>query len=101
MASTSEFLLKKDGVIVNGLVFSCSSMGIKLGSGLGTAVSGLLLNYGGYVNNAAVQSDSTIRVLNFMFLWIPLIAAAVMLVIYLFMDVDKKLDQMQRQEVAA
>lgn len=101
MASTSEFLLKKDGVIVNGLVFSCSSMGIKLGSGLGTAISGLLLNYGGYVNNAAVQSDSTIRVLNFMFLWIPLIAAAVMLVIYLFMDVDKKLDQMQKQEVAA
>ena len=100
MASTSEYLLLKDNVIVNGLVFSCSSMGIKLGSGIGTAVSGLLLSAGGYVSNAAVQSASTIAVLNFMFLWIPLIVTIGMFVIYMFMDVDKKIDQLRSAKAA-
>lgn len=94
MASTSEYLWKRDKVKVNGIVFATSSMGIKLGQGLGTALSGVLLGIGGYVANAAVQSESAINMLNFMFLWIPLIVTVVILVIYLFMDVDKKLDKM-------
>lgn len=94
MASTSEYLWKRDKVKVNGIVFATSSMGIKLGQGLGTALSGVLLGIGGYGANAAVQSESAINMLNFMFLWIPLIVTVVILVIYLFMDVDKKLDKM-------
>ena len=95
MASVSEYLRLKDGVHVNGMVFSCSSMGIKLGQGLGTAVSGILLNIGGYIANVEVQSQSAINMLNFMFLWIPIIVTVIMIFICFFMDVDKKLDGMK------
>lgn len=40
MASTSEYLWRRDNIKVSGIVFSCSSMGIKLWQGLGTALSG-------------------------------------------------------------
>lgn len=95
MASTSEYLWRRDRVRANGMVFSCSSMGIKLGQGLGTALSGVLLEIGGYIANAEVQPDSAINMLNFMFLWVPLIVTVIILLIVIFiMDVDKKLDKM-------
>lgn len=97
MASTSEYIWRRDGVRVNGIVFSCSSMGIKLGQGIGTAVSGILLNIGGYIANAAEQPQSALDMMSFMFLWIPLIVTALSIVIMLFMDVDKKLDTMPQR----
>lgn len=96
MASTSEYLWKKDHVKVNGMVFSCSSMGIKLGQGLGTALSGILLEVGGYVANAEVQSASAVSMLNFMFLWVPIIVTVLVIIVVCFMDVDKKLDAMKQ-----
>ena len=95
MASTSEYLWRRDNVKVNGIVFSCSSMGIKLGQGLGTALSGVLLQIGGYVANAEVQSQSAVNMLNIMFLWIPLIVTVLVTIITCFMDVDKQLDKIR------
>ena len=69
-------------------------MGIKVGGGIGTAISGFLLSAGGYIANAEVQPQSAINMLNFMFLWIPLIVTVIIIVVVCFMDVDKKLDQM-------
>lgn len=94
MSSTSEYLWRKNHVRVNGVVFACSSMGIKVGGGIGTAISGFLLSAGGYIANAEVQPQSAIDMLNFMFLWIPLIVTIIIIAVVCFMDVDKKLDQM-------
>ncbi len=98
MSSTCEYLWRKDHIRANGVIFSCSSMGIKLGGGLGTAISGFLLSAGGYVANAAQQPQSAINMLNFMFLWIPLIITIIIIAVLFFMDVDKKLDQMSTKK---
>lgn len=96
MASTVEYIRKKNNVSVSGVVFSCSSMGIKIGSGVGSALCGILLSAGGYVANAAQQTASAISMLNFMFIWIPVIVTVVILVLLYFMDVDKALEKMKR-----
>ena len=70
-------------------MFSCSSLGIKVGGGIGSALSGLLLSAGGYVANAAQQSTTTINMLQFMYLWFPLICVALVTVIMYFLKVEK------------
>ena len=70
-------------------MFSCSSFGIKVGNGLGTALCGILLDLGGYVANAPVQPDSAVNMLNFMYLWFPLIAVALTTVVMYFLKVEK------------
>ena len=69
-------------------MFSCSSFGIKVGNGLGTALCGILLDLGGYVPNQA-QPQSSINMLNFMYLWFPLIAVALTTIVMYFLKVEK------------
>ena len=64
--------------------------GVKIGGGLGTAITGWLLAASGYVNAAAVQSASALNMLNFMYLWVPMILSAVMTLLLSQMDVEKK-----------
>lgn len=70
-------------------MFSCSSLGVKVGGGIGSALSGMLLAAGGYVANAAQQSASTINMLNFMYLWFPMISIVLIAVIMYFLKVEK------------
>ena len=70
-------------------MFSCSSLGIKLGSGIGTALAGWLLAAGGYVANAAVQPQSCINMLNFLYLWFPLIMVVIMIILLSQLKVEK------------
>ncbi len=97
MASTSEYVYLKDRVHANGIIFSCSSMGIKVGSGIGSALCGILLELGGYVANAEQQSQSCINMLNFLFLWFPIIVTGISIVILFFMDVDKQVENLRKE----
>ena len=67
ISATSEYTVRTQGKHIEGAMFSCSSLGIKVGGGLGTAICGLLLDAGGYVANAPEQSASAINMLNFMY----------------------------------
>ncbi len=77
IAAASDWTYKTSGKRVDGTMFSCSSLGIKVGSGIGSALSGLLLAAGGYVNAAEVQPQSAINMLQFMYLWFPMISIAI------------------------
>lgn len=77
IASASDWTYKTSGHRVDGTMFSCSSLGIKVGSGIGSAAQGLLLAAGGYVNAAEVQPQSAINMLQFMYLWFPMISIIV------------------------
>ena len=46
---------------------------MKIGGGLGVALAGWLLDASGYIPNAAVQADSCITMLYFMYLWLPML----------------------------
>ncbi len=89
ISAASEYTVRTKGKHIEGAMFSCSSLGIKVGGGLGSAISGWLLAAGGYVANAAQQSASTINMLNFMYLWFPLISIALIAVIMYFLKVEK------------
>ena len=74
IAQCSEYTYLKSGKRIDGSMFSCTSMGIKLGGGIGIALSGWLLDISGYINmDNAVQPASCIKMMYFMYLWLPFI----------------------------
>lgn len=96
IAACSEYTYLTKHKRVDGTMYSCTSLGIKLGGGLGTAVAGWLLAASGFVGTAAVQSDSCIRMLYFIYLWIPMFISLAMTFILSRMNVEaanKKIKQ--------
>ena len=73
IAACSEYTFLKTRKRIDGTMFSCTSLGVKIGGGIGTAIAGWLLEAGGYIANASVQPESCINMLYFMYLWIPMI----------------------------
>ena len=49
---------------------------MKVGGGIGTAVSGWLLSASGYDGHLSVQPGSAIQMIYIMYVWLPLIANA-------------------------
>lgn len=73
IASCSEYTFLTKHKRIDGTMFSCTSLGVKIGGGIGTALAGWLLAASGYVANAPEQVESCINMLYFMYLWIPMI----------------------------
>lgn len=71
IASCSEYTWLTQHKRIDGTMYSCTSLGVKLGGGLGTAIAGWLLSFSGYDGLLTVQPDSCIRMLFIMYLWIP------------------------------
>lgn len=89
ISAASEYTVRTKGKHIEGAMFSCSSLGIKVGGGLGSAISGMLLAASGYVANAPQQSASTINMLNFMYLWFPMISIILISIIMYNLKVEK------------
>ncbi len=89
ISAASEYTVRTRGKHIEGTMFSCSSFGIKVGGGIGSALSGILLSLGGYVANAAEQSSKCIAMLDFMYLWFPLIAVVLITIIMRNLKVEK------------
>ena len=89
IASCSEHTTLKTGYRLEGMMYSCSSLGLKLGGALGTAICGWLLAAAGYVENAAVQTAATVNMLNFLYLWMPVILCAAVGFLLVFLHVEK------------
>ena len=89
IASCSEHTTLKTGYKLEGMMYSCSSLGLKIGGALGTAICGWLLDAAGYVENAAVQSAATVGMLNFLYLWMPVILCAAVGFLLVFLKVEK------------
>lgn len=65
----------KTGVRTEGLIFSGTSVGQKVGQGIGGAVVAVMLSIGGYVGGASVQSQSAISAINITFTWLCALAS--------------------------
>lgn len=98
IASCSEYTYLTKRRRVDGIMYSCTSLGIKLGGGLGTALSGWLLAAGGYDGTAAVQPDSCIEMLKFIYLWLPLLISLVMTVMLSKLNVEEACAELKRQQ---
>ena len=89
IACCSEYTTLTTGHRLEGMMYSCSSLGIKVGGALGTAISGWLLATAGYIKNAAVQVPSAVNMLNFLYLWMPIILCAAVAFLLVFLRVEK------------
>ena len=89
IASCSEYTTLKTGKTIDGMMYSCSSLGIKIGGGIGTAICGWLLDAAGYIDNAVVQSASTINMLQFLYLWAPMILCGCVTIMLCLLKVEK------------
>lgn len=94
---TLDYGTWKFGKDVTGMGVAAVSMGQKLGTGLGSAVFGLVLNMGGYDGTAATQSAAAIRSIYINYTYLPLICAILSFVLMLGYNLDKKLPEIQKQ----
>ena len=89
IASCSEYTTLKTGHRLDGMMYSCSSLGIKIGGALGTAICGWLLDAAGYVENATTQTASANGMLKFLYLWAPAILCGIVMLLLCFLKVEK------------
>ncbi|MBQ8814675.1 MAG: MFS transporter [Lachnospiraceae bacterium] len=89
IAACSEYTYLTKNKRVDGTMYSCTSLGVKLGGGLGTAITGWLLEFSGFEETLAVQTDSCIQMLHIMYLWIPMAICLVITLIMSRMNVEK------------
>ena len=100
IACCSEHTTLKTGHRLEGMMYSCSSLGIKLGGALGTAICGWMLDAAGYVENVAVQSASTVNMMQFLYLWMPIILNAAVGFLLVFLRVEKANEKLMAQKNA-
>lgn len=89
IASCSEYTYLTKKKRVDGTMYSCTSLGVKLGGGLGIAITGWLLEFSGFDGTVAVQSESCIQMLYIMYLWVPVVIALLITFIMSRMDVER------------
>lgn len=79
----------KTGIRIDGLTYSSVSFGMKVGTGLGSAVVGWFLDMGGYNATAAVQSESALNAIIALYTWMPCVVMVLGLVLLGFANMDK------------
>lgn len=73
---------------IDGTMYSCTSLGVKIGGGIGTAVVGWMLEFSGYVGTNATQPQSALDMMQFMYLWLPLIFDVLIMFVLSRMNVE-------------
>lgn len=99
IASCSEYTFLTKGKRIDGTMYSCSSFGIKVGGSIGTAISGWLMALAGFVENAAVQTSSTIGMLHFLYLWAPIIINLIVTIVLCRLNVEKANEKIMAERV--
>ena len=89
IASCSEYTYLTQGKHVDGTMYSCTSLGIKIGGGIGTAVIGWLLEFSGYVGTNATQPQSALSMMQFIYLWLPLVFDLLITIVLSQMNVEE------------
>lgn len=90
VSDTIDYGEWKTGYRTEGLVNSACSFGYKIGNGIGSALLGLILELGGYVGEAAVQTKAALASIEICFVWIPVFVYVCGLVIMKFWHLDKE-----------
>lgn len=90
IAEADEYSHLKYGHYNTGMIFSCSSVGIKIGSGLGTAIIGFMLDLSGFNGTIEVQTATALSTIQWGYLLPGIISSVVGLIIFAMMDVEKK-----------
>jgi len=87
VADIVEYGEYKTGIRTDGLIFSSTSFGTKVGMGLGTAFVGWTLAWGGY--QAGQVTETSLFAIKLMALYTPFVMTLVIMVVLWFANVDK------------
>ena len=98
IASCSEYTYLTKKKRVDGTMYSCTSLGIKLGGGIGIAITGWLLDLSGFDGTLAVQSDSCIQMLQIMYLWVPVVITLIITFIMSKMNVERANEKLLQEQ---
>lgn len=93
LADTMEYGEWKTGIRIEGLIYSGASMGIKIGTGLGSALIGWGLAASGYLGGQETQSAEAISMISNLFIWVPTLVSVLMAVLLYFFKLDKQYPQ--------
>lgn len=95
----ADYISIRENKNVAGLTNSITSFGMKVGTGIGAAILGWVLAWGGYsaelANSFMPQSEKTILAERMCFSIIPFVIAIIVLVLVMFLDVEKKLNDLR------
>ncbi len=88
-ASVIEYGEQKTGRPMVGMTNSAWNLGSNISAGFGASLVGWILAAGKYSGLAAVQPQSAMRSIYFMFLWLPLIILIATFILMQFFDLEK------------
>lgn len=97
VADVGDIIYWKTGVPVQGSIFSLASAGMKIGSGLQSAIVGWSLSLGGYVAGASVQSAGTILAIKAMQIYFPLLMIVLISILTLFLNYEQFIKKIKSQ----
>ena len=98
IASCSEYTYLTKHKHIDGTMYSCTSLGIKIGGGIGTAIVGWLLEISGYVGTNATQPASAITMLQVMYLWLPFVFEILITILLSKMNVEAANEKLRREK---
>ena len=93
-----DYLELKVGERYEGIVTSVSSIGSKVGVGLGSAILGWGLAAGHYDGSLATQPQSALNAEIFLLFIVPAICCVACFIFMLFWDIDQKTAELRRQK---
>ncbi|MPW25254.1 MFS transporter [Alkalibaculum sp. M08DMB] len=96
-ADVVEYGEWKNGTRTEGLIYSGTSMGQKIGMGLGGLIVTIMLGIGGYVGGAATQTPAALNSIVFTFTWLSALASALAVVCLFFLGkLQKQMPEIMR-----
>lgn len=102
VSMTCDNVFRTKKVHIDGMIFSSTGIGIKVGGGVGTALAGFLLSAGGFISStsgtAITQPESALKMITFIFGVVPLFIFLLLLVTCLLMDVEKKNEELLAEQ---
>ena len=94
IAAADDYNELKTGHRMTGAFFSCSSVGIKVGTGLGTALSGFI------VDAAVKNAENAVAIYKWGYLLPTLLFPVMTLIVLSFMDVEEKTAKLRAERQA-
>jgi GPH family glycoside/pentoside/hexuronide:cation symporter len=88
LADTIDYGEWVSGLRIEGILFSAGTLGQTVGMGLGTASVGWLLSLAGFTSGGGMQPASAIQMIQFLFIFFPVILAVANIVLLYFYKLD-------------
>lgn len=89
ISESSDYTYRTKGKRLDATMFSCSSFGIKVGGGIGTALAGWLLAAGNFDGSAIVQASSALTMIKVSYAVVPFIVVVLMKILLKALKVEK------------